>query len=318
MVLCTAGILGCVGCSRPFIPDRFDPAAENGVLETMRNAPTVVVGVVRDVNPVGSPRPALRLPELDLQLFRAEILVEVVLKGSAPFHLVFWFYGPDVRQGLTGAPKFLLHPGERRLLFLTSERGRMRAVGDYLDHSIRIWTGTPKLERKDTQTLGGILSSILLEPTMDVDLEPLASDLFWLSRAADFFGSRSNSVHLLRSLLRHPDSTLRQKACRVLALYYDGQAECLADILRTHDVDPSSRASYEQMFIQARQRYRLLESQLATEPTSALTKMPWRDSRSRVLDELESIALTEDPTLRKAACRAVEQLYPGHQLDPCK
>lgn len=210
--------------------DYYRSESQEERLNRMRSAPIIVVGKVKGVEMRGEPKPAARLSDLSLQLYTAVIKVEMVVRGSAEATLEFSFFGPDPRNGLLGLPKFYLRPDERRLFFLKLENRRYRAVGDYLDYSEPVYSGTPDSSQVRDANPDRAIARILLTPSHSLqDAAMFSSTLFDAAGRARSFASHTFVQELLEHLVTHPDMEVREQACRNLKIHHKRSAVCTTE-----------------------------------------------------------------------------------------
>jgi len=284
----------------------------------MRSSPLIFVGRVENVAKVGTPAPAAQVEGLELQLYRAKCRIEVVIRGALPPVSDVYYFGPDERKGLSGQPKFYLREGDRRIFFATRDGKVVRAIGDYLDHTIEVTSGyhnQSTLSQGDS--LGIAITKLLLSPGIGKQGMNFSSDVSGSHRWADYFGTRVGSSRALQALVSNEDPATAIEACNILVRLYEGRSDCLTKVKRQLLASGISETSYLERLASAQAREERLSKDLLIHMAGALRKMPFVDNRARVLDELQMVAESHNTKLRISACAVIERLYPSTRSPPC-
>jgi hypothetical protein len=204
----------------------------------VRHAPIVIVGVVAANEALGPPREARRIQGVGVQLRRATIDVELVLRGGEiqPRTSVHYF-AQSYTSNLGGNPlhKTLLSAevGRRYVFFLLPEKGHYRSVGDVGNYTIEVFSGrhtdraTEALGAK--APLGHKVAWLLLTPGEGLDSRRFADNIDRARSTADLVGSRQLTVSLLEKL-RGKDRRLDAAVCFELVRSFYGHSACLQTI----------------------------------------------------------------------------------------
>jgi hypothetical protein len=128
-----------------------------------RSAPLVVVGVIDSDTPVGRPVPSRHDPNYPMQLHRARIQVENVLRGSIDKPtILFYYFG--FGGGATGHPLGFRGSPSRRILWLRQDSGVFRTACDGQDNcTLHVESGAhPHYQPDPQKSLDYSLVDILL------------------------------------------------------------------------------------------------------------------------------------------------------------
>lgn len=225
-------ILGlfCCGDAADAFVDYYRAESQEQRIMTMRGAPVIIVGTVQRVQMVGQPKPAARVPDLSLQLYKAVVDVEMVVRGDADRTLEFSFFGPDPRDGLFGLPKYYVRPEQRRVFFLKREDEGYRAVGDYLDYSEPVYSGKPDVTQVQDRDSDRAIARILLTPSRHLrDKTMFASTLFNSAGRAQSFVTPAFVQDLLEKLVMYRDPDVRKQACKNLKIHHKRSTVCSSE-----------------------------------------------------------------------------------------
>jgi hypothetical protein len=183
----------------------------------MRSAPIIVVGVIQQIDRIGGPVSSVHVEGLTLQLFRARAQKDVALKGDVRRDFEFFYFGPDPRDGMAGFPKFWLQPSQRRILFLEPSVQGYRAVGDYLDYTEWVHSGSPNQACTTGETdIGKAIACVMLTPGKGFDETAFSNGMVNASHTAVEFSTEAFVVELLKHLVTHSSAKIRTEACRIL------------------------------------------------------------------------------------------------------
>lgn len=201
----------------PKIEDRFNPEDTHfhPPLRTMRSASLVVVGRVTSVQPVGGVRNATRAPELRIRLARVTLAVENVLRGSrSDATLTFYYYAFSAYRGTSLPFHLYLYRPERdirRIFFLKEEDGIVRSVGDVIDYTIPVWSGSHEGLTPPSQLCQAI-SWILLTPGKGAQVDTFAEHLYGGLSVAIGFDCEPYALAQLEALLTSDNTLVRTEA----------------------------------------------------------------------------------------------------------
>lgn len=236
-----AMLLLAVGCgpsdvsSRLELADRYVPGQSENLKTQVERAPVIVVGNVKAVTAIGSPRYSARLgAQLKLQLTQVTISQPVCLRGcKAVEELVFYSFSyAGSARGYTGPPLFRASPGDRRVLFLEWEKGILRTQCDLVDCSYRLPAGSRKAS--EPLGVGQTIRDYLARLFVEVDERLVATEIatrlrIGVAAATSLVGERKTML-LLRSIMKNGPVRMRMRACLILAETFPGQDDCLSDL----------------------------------------------------------------------------------------
>jgi hypothetical protein len=237
--------------------DIFDPHNPRPDPSYMLTAPIVVVATVQADTPVGTPRPAERLPSLFLQEHEVTCSRENVLKGEVggPVFRYYYFavdtthvYSRESAPGPIFAPTHRPQAGKRYVLFLKEDAGVLRSVGDVFDYSEQVLSGChPDSERRFRSPVGAAIAEILLTPGIGHSACFLDGQQIELSRY--YLTSKAMTAELIEPFLHNPDAAVRACACQALAYYlYPGYEKCVFSILKDPQVDKATKQRFRERF----------------------------------------------------------------------
>jgi len=318
-LICTLLLL--IGCQRaPMLCDDFDPADLHSSLKIqhMMAAPIVVVATVTNVRAISTGLPARKQPDMLVDLMEADIHVENTLKGGTPLgHASFYFFefAPSNVNGYSGPPRYHLTPGERRIVFLANQSGRLRAVRDVLDYTIQVFSGEHEESSVQGRDIGESIANVLLTVGRNATSGAMARTMSEVSSVADQVTSRSHNVELLNALFSEKtDTHLSASACFELTARYYGQYGCLAEILTDMKFAPDLRKKAGGLLVKARRDTIALKRSLSTYPLLAFTKAPRATDIGAVREELQMLLSDPDTSIRKAACAVLRLNYPESEI----
>jgi hypothetical protein len=312
-LLQAAALMGLTCCrAHKEFAENYDPgvlAISFDQAPVFLSAPIVVAGRVVSVSPVGGPRPANRAPDQLIQLTKATIHVENVLRGRVPTGSAsFYYYGfSDQNAGYSGPPTFRTAVGDRRIFFLTFERGDLRSVGDVRDYTLAVVLGSHEGMKIGGATLGEQIAELLFSPGASFAPDDLEPNLAILCPLTDRIASRANTVRLLRALLR--DERLRASVCLYLAKGYEGQYACLESLRDDATQDAKVRAEADRLWRFQRTRSIALAEAVAKYPLDALSSIPIPSGAQQVKQELQLLLDDPEPKMRSAAMSALRRNF---------
>lgn len=276
---------------------------KNGMMmdDMIRDAPIILLGTVLRQEPVGAIRDGCRL-------VRVHSTVENVLKGHFASRAVeFYFYSPWL--GASGDWNFL-HDGNRYIQFLTLESGKFRAIRDYWRSSIRVYSGRHATTRgAATDNLQRRIATLLLTPGDDLEGDEFSVGLLHSTSWGEVWLGKSETVDLIRSLLRHPNQSVRVGACEELTLRFRGFEGCWDTV----DFGNGSllRSRYG---VIAPAMFRKSHRHWISKATDA--DVWWATAKQRytsdeLLDELKLMTMVDDAETRVRFCRLLNSRYSG-------
>ena len=302
--------------SRIGLQDLYDPAVLGICSDRYRAftcAPIVLVGTVTEVNSVGRPTPARRSPQILLQLTKVRAHVENVLRGGIVDRDVqFYYFGyANENHGYRGPPRFHVSPGERRVFFLTRELGHLRSVGDVVDYTLFVASGShAQFKQMPESSIGYSIASVMLSLGERYSSSEMGASLPLTCPVSDHLTSRKNTVDLLKLLMQSPDKDLATSACLYLAANYGGQHRCLAEVLASSATDSIVRSQAERIAKDCWRRTEYLRRSLQRFPLQAFSDIPVPDSLQAIREELELLLDDPDEQIRGLACDALRRSYP--------
>ena len=184
-----------------------------------RSAPLVVVGVVDSDRPVGQPVPSRRDPNYPMQLHRARVQVENVLRGSInqPSFFVYYF---GFGGGYEGPRPLGFGPEpSRRILWLRRDPDVLRMACDGWDGcTMLVKSGAhPRYKADPRKSLAYALADILLtRGEGKIDEIPFASEIQW---GVPGQGMEGYLIGKLRHLATTESSAVKGAACVQLWIY---------------------------------------------------------------------------------------------------
>ena len=167
-------------------------------------APIIVVASVLENIIVVSGTPAIRIPEVRLDLHRVRCKLENRLRGQLPDGEFEFYYFAD-SKGTNPRYKVLYSAdsGGRYIFFLNFENHSLRSIGDVGEYSIEVFSGIHS-EIGDGEDLGRTVAKILFSRGEGFDPEAFGRELLSYISLADSWGSPIYNVELLRGLLSEP------------------------------------------------------------------------------------------------------------------
>jgi hypothetical protein len=202
--------------------DWFDPvAARLFDKDLLRAADVIIVGTVLSARSIGEPTPAIKLPEVKLQLTQITLRAEHLLKGEVRGPLVvfyFFTYSEKNVRDPGGFPVYHPAPNQREIFFLKNDHGHLRSVGDVgKAYTLRVWSGYHRnLNVGSNATVPALISFILLTPAEGCDTENFALYLAEASYMTGLLTSRDTAMHLLERLRDYPNERVRHEALQLL------------------------------------------------------------------------------------------------------
>lgn len=244
---------------------------------------------------------------------RAE--VENVVQGDVPRGPIqFYFFANTLSRNGYHTVLEWFEPGGRYIVFLRKDGGVLRAIADVAGLNIQIWSGrhdhipTPQTEPA-VHDPGVDIAYLALSPSTDVETGFAAT----IQRVYDRLlqvAPPSEILLLLRNLLSHEGTELREQACLTLSRSFRYRDPCLAELLRSAD---------EATRIQAGMLLRMQSS--ADWLVKALDEDPLSLSISGEVSELSGdlglFLFDPDPAVRKQACSTLVRLFPSRQFPNC-
>jgi hypothetical protein len=182
-------------------------------------APLIVVGQVLKVEDVGSPQRAIDDHRVGVQLTRITVNVEETIKGtikSGPLSFFYFRYSPDTSEIDLGARRYIPDVGQRRMFFLKPAGSMYRMIGDVLDYTLPVNTGSHSGELCTGQSPGCCIARILLIPHPDVETQWYLVNLIQSEAVAEILCSRQATEELMRSLTQHSDQRIANGAREVI------------------------------------------------------------------------------------------------------
>ena len=187
-------------------------------LSKMADATVVLLGAITHVDDLGQSRKTPIRSAIRVQLTQVTVQVEQIVRGSLSsdrIQFYFFRYADDNRTALTPGG-YTPRIGERRLLFLRAEEGGLRAVGDVMDYTIRVWSGRPTSGLCEAQSPGCCIARVLLSPGEGFQPEAFARHLPDSVYYAQQFCSSGRVRMLVKRLAAYRDSILARSASEVL------------------------------------------------------------------------------------------------------
>jgi hypothetical protein len=184
-----------------------------------RSAPLVVVGVVDSDSRVGRPVPSRRDPNYPMQLHRARVKVENVLRGSVS-ERTFWVFYFALGAGFEGNRPLGFGPeASRRILWLRRDADVFRMACDGWDGcTMFVKSGAhPRYNADPQKSLAYALADILLtRGECKIDEIPFASEIGW---GVPGQGMEGYLIGKLRTLALTESSAVKATACVQLWIY---------------------------------------------------------------------------------------------------
>ncbi len=313
--------LGC-GADRPQLIDTLQSSTDQNDAEFTPDlrfyAPMVVAASILENKILAHDQPAAREPEILLDLHEVRCRKEADIRGTVPAEFTFYYFSQSPNSPRNNPVYNLLariDSGRRYVLFLASERGQLRSVGDVGRYYIEILSGAhPGFQRpgpidRFDRKLGIAIADLLFVMGEGADKEALAEDLSIQVDRVERWGSRLHNLELVTKLLSEPEP-VRSAACFVLANNYWGHDDCLSVIAD----DPNEPQDVHDRAVQLSDRKSSEALRLARFEASQGLEFPIigrPDSRQALLDELQILLRSSNDKLSAAACTAVRRYFPG-------
>ncbi len=202
-------VLG-VGCSRVPQLREYDDRTN----EQADQAPLVLVGVAEGDERVGGPVPSLYRPPYPMQLHRAKVHVENVLKGAVAERTIPVYYFAFA-GGYGAIPLSLAGEPSRRVLWLRKDRGVYRTACDGVNCTVPIMSGAHPGYKPDPGESSDqvLIDLILTRGEGQVDSHQFAKGL---GRGLRGQGLRGYTIEKLRHLALTESSEVKYTACQLL------------------------------------------------------------------------------------------------------
>jgi hypothetical protein len=203
-----------LGCTRKPRLIEYDEDSNNRA----RSAPLVIVGVVDSETPIGHPVPSRRDPDYPMQLRRARVEIENVLKGSLPYGTAYFYYF-GFAGGSNGPRPLGFLRSTREVLWLRRDSGVLRMACDGWDYCTIFVAGGAHLgyEPDPKTPLDYALADILLTRG-----EGSGTDLQFASqitRGVPGQGLQEYVIGKLRQLALTEPPIVKAAACEQLWIY---------------------------------------------------------------------------------------------------
>ena len=198
------------------VPDLFTAAdyKDRGhPLQSMREAPVIVVGKIIQSTLVNRPVPAREVPQVFIQLTRNVLEVENVVRGSVAKPTIdFYFYAlPEDNRVDLGVPTYSPSTGQRAVFYLRPFGDKFRSVGDVVDYTSYVLSGFHKPDTcrvEDECCLG----KLLLIPGEGFRPEQFAALLLESYDTTEMICSEKPTLKLLEALSASPYQAVASKA----------------------------------------------------------------------------------------------------------
>jgi hypothetical protein len=190
----------------------------------------VIIGTITAVEPLGPPQQSKAKSPTAVRFLvepiRIPVSIENAFKGSPPSSNIdvygYIYSSQNTRQFGHPLP-FDALPGQRRLLFLRSEGGRIRLLHDVFDYSLRVFSGKhDTVDPALASTPGAAISWVLLTRGDAANAEGLANWMIEYAWYAHQFGGTPLMMDLLRRLAADPDRQIRYRASELIASFEYG------------------------------------------------------------------------------------------------
>lgn len=167
-------------------------------LPVMKRAPVVVLGTIRSVSIAKDGHGGGEMQRMwdgvaRLDYVKVEVAVETVVRGRVGGRLEYGVWCFSRRNRTTWrSGTFWPEVGQRKLFFLEQSGGGYRAVGDFLEYEVRVWTGPHGAGYCEGKEEGVCLADILLRMQEGGSLEGFLSYLVPVTAypAGDFSSPR--------------------------------------------------------------------------------------------------------------------------------
>lgn len=307
------------GCGRA--PQRdyydFDFQRPQPIWQMIYRSSDIVVGTVRAVEIRREAVPAEKQPELLLDETWVKVEVENIIRGSVTsprLEFIFFAYSARNKGGYSGPKLYQVIPGERRMFFLTRDRGSFRSVGDVRgDYTWMVWSGrhTKRYpndaagafpEQVDTEKEGAAIAEILLEPGLESDPDAMAGEL---PRSTSFLNEITSPATIVGHLRKLIHSTvplkLRLAACQELNDSFQVETTCLTELAQLAGLDGAIRAQIAEKSARQIRWRKALKQSLQTAPMDLVPYM----SAKPVREWFNLLTADPDPEIRRLACGAL-------------
>ena len=283
-------------------------------------APFVVVATVEENRITAKHIEPAHYQGVYLDLHAVRCKRENSIQGSlSQSELTFFYYAsgsyPDSKPLPGHERPFHAAVGLRYVFFLTRDRDRLRAVGDFGYYSIRVLSGRHDESSADSKDPGRRLAEILLTPGNGADTEGMANSLLHSAEFANVWCSRSVTAERLRHLLSLGEP-LRLEACGVLVEDYHGQEDCLQAMADDPNESVHNRQLAMQILKEKSNEYRRVVEDLK-DPAHLGFQDFAGDSRHRLREEFETLLFNPDPILHERACAALKRYFPWDAEPRC-
>lgn len=218
-----AGYLFLVACGRA----ENCPAAQfemSGLdrpinINTLAQAPLVLVAMVTEVRAIGAPQKVDRLPRMLIECAEITANVEGVLRGEFSAQSVkFFYYTLSKYSALDlGPPKYIPIVGQRRIFFLRFEGNLIRSIGDVRDYTLRVFSGYHNIPDLNSLPFGQKVAVVLLTPGQRYNSVELARTLGDGVFVSDQLNSVKYTDMLLKSLLSVQSGEINRTVSQLIA-----------------------------------------------------------------------------------------------------
>lgn len=322
--IAVSALLSEVGCGGASQRDyyEFDLQRPQPISQMIFRSSDIIVGTVKATATRRDAIPAEKQPALLLDETWVRVEVENVIRGSVTspqLEFVFFAYSSRNNRGAyTGPMLYRVTPGERRMFFLTRDRGSFRSVGDVRgDYTWMIWSGRhvnryphaaagPFPDQVDPMKEGAAIAEILLEPGSEFDAEAMALHLERSTTFLDGIAPPATIVVHLRKLLQSAvPLELRLAACQELNNTYQVESTCLAALAQDAHLEGAIRSRIAERSGKQSRATQALKQSLKTFPLKlappVVTKPGW--------EWFGLLATDPDPEIRQLACSAVAREF---------
>jgi hypothetical protein len=199
-IACAILFAACNGQRIPALVDTLGSAPDQtGTLfspDFRRLAPIVVVASVLKNDVILQNRPAVRIPNVALDLHAVRCSLENVLKGTIEQpEFTFYYFGQNSARGWNPFYKILFRaePAKRYIFFLVRENGVLRSIGDVGEYFIEVRSGAhpgyipPDLKDGwiDQADLGHAVADVLLKKGDGADSSNPTAFAFYLWKSVN-------------------------------------------------------------------------------------------------------------------------------------
>jgi len=185
----------------------------------MKGAEVVVAGIID-----GEPRRVARARKSPIGGFldyvHVPVRVEVSVRGGASGSVGFGAYCYSMENDRQlGVLNFQPKTGERRIFFLRRENGELRSVGDVLDYSLLVYSGSHRAGFCSGMGEGRCLTELLLRPQQDASRAGFVRNLMSHSTyAMGLLSSPEDVKSLLGEMAGSSDFEIASRAKDVLGM----------------------------------------------------------------------------------------------------